>query len=165
MKKVVYFLTLAVAMSLMACNSGNGASSKSSDGEMIVTETSAASVGEVAASAQDGEMATPEAAAQPSNGNVSAKATPQQPPKAPPFSAEDAVKYKEGIKLVKDYSDELNKCVEAKMNGGAIDEAAQQRITEIQNKLTELEKAGKMNKQLLELKKVSDDVYKKVLAK
>ena len=132
---------------------------------MIVTETSAASVGEVAASAQDVEMATPEAAAQPSNGNVSAKATPQQPPKAPPFSAEDAVKYKEGIKLVKDYSDELNKCVEAKMNGGAIDDAAKQRITEIQNKLTELEKAGKMNKQLIELKKVSDDVYKKVLAK
>lgn len=165
MKKVVYFLTLAVAMSLAACNSENGTSSKSSDAEMIVTETSTVSVGEVAASAQDGEKATPEAAVQPSKGNVSAKATPQQPPKAPPFSAEDAVKYKEGIKLVKDYSDELNKCVEAKMNGGAIDDAAKQRITEIQNKLAELEKAGKMNKQLLELKKVSDDVYKKVLAK
>lgn len=165
MKKVVYFLTLAVAMSLAACNSENGASSKSSDGEMIVTETSAASVGEVATSAQNGEMATPEAAAQPSNGSASANAAPQQPPKATPFSAEDAVKYKEGIKLVKEYSDELNKCVDAKMNGGAIDEATKQRITEIQNKLTELEKAGKMNKQLVELKKVSDDVYKKVLAK
>ena len=165
MKNVVYFLTLAVAMSLMACNSGNGVSSKSSDGEMIVTETSAASVGEVAASAQDVEMATPEAAAMPNNGNASANTAPQQPPKASPFSAEDAVKYKEGIKLVKEYSDELNKCVDAKMNGGAIDDAAKQRITEIQNKLTELEKAGKMNKQLIELKKVSDDVYKKVLAK
>lgn len=163
MKKVVYFLTLAVAMSLMACNSDNGASSKSSDGEMVVTETSSASGGEVSGSAQGGEVATPGPAAQPNGDN--AKAAPQLPQPKAPFSAEDAVKYKEGIKLVKEYSDELNKCVDAKMNGGAIDEAMKQRITEIQNKLSDLEKAGKLNQQLIELKKVSDDVYNKVLAK
>lgn len=163
MKKVVYFLTLAVAMSLMACNSDNGASSKSSDGEMVVTETSSASGGEVSGPAQGGEVATPEPAAQPNGDN--AKAAPQLPQPKAPFSAEDAVKYKEGIKLVKEYSDELNKCVDAKMNGGAIDEAMKQRITEIQNKLSDLEKAGKLNQQLIELKKVSDDVYNKVLAK
>lgn len=163
MKKVVYFLTLAVAMSLMACNSDNGASSKSSDGEMVVTETSSASRGEVSGSAQGGEVATPGPAAQPNGDN--AKAAPQLPQPKAPFSAEDAVKYKEGIKLVKEYSDELNKCVDAKMNGGAIDEAMKQRITEIQNKLSDLEKAGKLNHQLIELKKVSDDVYNKVLAK
>ena len=104
-----------------------------------------------------------EAAAQPGDANVT-PAKPQQAPKAP-FSAEDAVKYKEGIKLVKEYSEELNKCVEAKMSGKAIDDAAKQRIAELQNKLGELEKAGKMNQQLLDLKKVNDDVYNKVIAK
>ena len=51
------------------------------------------------------------------------------------------------------------------MSGKAIDDAAKQRIAELQNKLGELEKAGKMNQQLLDLKKVNDDVYNKVIAK
>ena len=113
--------------------------------------------------AQSDNVPAGDAAAQPGDAKVS-PASPQQPPKAP-ISAEDAVKYKEGIKLVKEYSEEINKCVDAKMSGKAIDDAAKQRITELQSKLGELEKAGKMNRQLLELKKVSDDVYNKVIAK
>ena len=158
MKKVVYILTLAALMTLMACNSENGTSSKSvdADGKMIKTETS------VSESVSQSETVSTPAADQPGDNQVKAS---QPKPGQAPFSAEDAVKYKEGIKLVKDYSDELNKCVEAKMSGNSIDEAQKQRITDIQNKLSELEKAGKMNKQLIELKKVSDDVYSKVLAK
>ena len=157
MKKVVYILTLAVAMSLAACNTANESSvSKSGDasGDKAVTATSAAN--EEVASVQDSNVETSDVAAQPN-----ASQPKMQPPKAP-FTPEEAAKFKEGIELVKTYSDELNKCVDAKMSGKAIDEATKKRITEIQNQLDELEKAGKMNKKLIELKKVSDDVYNKI---
>ena len=165
MKKVVFIL--AVAMTLAACNGSNEASTSSTEvksGETVAPSTSATNENSPATvEAQGDNVAAGEAAAQPGDAKV-APAKPQQVPKAP-FSAEDAVKYKEGIKLVKEYSEELNKCVEAKMSGKAIDDAAKQRIAELQNKLGELEKAGKMNQQLLDLKKVSDDVYNKVIAK
>lgn len=161
MKKVVYILTLAVAVAITACNSGSESSQASSKG---------AGGSNVGHEKVDYVSSNPESpAAQPSGVDVNvtkdvntggAKTAP-----AAPFSPEDAAKYKEGIKLVKDYSDEINKCVDAKMSGNAIDEAQKQRITEIQNQLRELEKAGKMNQQLLELKKISDDVYTKVLEK
>ena len=167
MKKVVFILALAVAMTLAACNGSNEASTSSTEvksGETVAPSTSATNENSPATvEAQGDNVAAGEAAAQPGDAKV-APAKPQQAPKAP-FSAEDAVKYKEGIKLVKEYSEELNKCVEAKMSGKAIDDAAKQRIAELQNKLGELEKAGKMNQQLLELKKVNDDVYNKVIAK
>ncbi len=167
MKKVVFILALAVAMTLAACNGSNEASTSSTEvksGETVAPSTSATNENSPATvEAQGDNVAAGEAAAQPGDAKVT-PAKPQQAPKAP-FSAEDAVKYKEGIKLVKEYSEELNKCVEAKMSGKAIDDAAKQRIAELQNKLGELEKAGKMNQQLLDLKKVSDDVYNKVIAK
>lgn len=167
MKKVVYILTLALAMSLAACNNGKESSKASSDNAsdgMVVISTSAANEEAAAeATVQDGNASTPGEAAQP-NGNQANPAQPSPAPKAP-FSAEDAVKYKDGIKLVKDYSDELNKCIEAKTSGKEIDKATIQRISEIQKQLNELEKAGKMNQQLIDLKKVSDDVYNKVMAK
>ena len=167
MKKVVFILALAVAMTLAACNGSNEASTSSTEvksGETVAPSTSATNENSPATvKAQGDNVAAGEAAAQPGDAKVT-PATPQQAPKAP-FSAEDAVKYKEGIKLVKEYSEELNKCVEAKMSGKAIDDAAKQRIAELQNKLGELEKAGKMNQQLLDLKKVNDDVYNKVIAK
>lgn len=168
MKKVVFILALAVAMTLAACNGSNEASTSSTEvksGETVASSTSATNENSPATvEAQSDNVAAGEAAAaQPGDAKVT-PAKPQQAPKAP-FSAEDAVKYKEGIKLVKEYSEELNKCVEAKMSGKAIDDAAKQRITELQNKLGELEKAGKMNQQLLDLKKVNDDVYNKVIAK
>ncbi len=167
MKKVVFILALAVAMTLAACNGSNEASTSSTEvksGETIAPSTSATNENSPATvEAQGDNVAAGEAAAQPGDAKVT-PAKPQQAPKAP-FSAEDAVKYKEGIKLVKEYSEELNKCVEAKMSGKAIDDAAKQRIAELQNKLGELEKTGKMNQQLLDLKKVNDDVYNKVIAK
>lgn len=167
MKKVVFILALAVAMTLAACNGSNEASTSSTEvksGETVAPSTSATNENSPATvKAQGDNVAAGEAAAQPGDANVT-PAKPQQAPKAP-FSAEDAVKYKEGIKLVKEYSEELNKCVEAKMSGKAIDVAPKQRIAELQNKLGELEKAGKMNQQLLDLKKVNDDVYNKVIAK
>ena len=167
MKKVVFILALAVAMTLAACNGSNEASTSNTEvksGETVAPSTSTTNENSPATvKAQGDNVAAGEAAAQPSDANVT-PAKPQQAPKAP-FSAEDAVKYKEGIKLVKEYSEELNKCVEAKMSGKAIDDAAKQRIAELQNKLGELEKAGKMNQQLLDLKKVNDDVYNKVIAK
>ncbi|MBR5117499.1 MAG: hypothetical protein IK100_02495 [Muribaculaceae bacterium] len=167
MKKVVYILTLAVAMTMAACNTANESSaSKSSNASGENVEASASVTNnevstEVAS--QEADMSTLNAAVQP-NGNQANLATPKQEPKAP-FSAEDAVKYKEGIKVVKEYGDEVNKCVDAKLNGKVIDEATKQRIAEIQKKLNELEKAGKLNQQLLELKMVSDDVYNKVKVK
>lgn len=166
MKKVVYILTLAVAMTLAACNGSNEASTSSTDvksGKTVAPSASAINDVAPATDGGQGNVSVAGDAAQPSGTTVS-PASPQQPPKAP-ISAEDAVKYKEGIKLVKEYSEEINKCVDAKMSGKAIDDAAKQRITELQSKLSELEKAGKMNQQLLELKKVSDDVYNKVIAK
>lgn len=167
MKKVVFILALAVAMTLAACNGSNETSTSSTEvksGETVAPSTSATNENSPATvEAQGDNVAAGEAAAQPGDAKVT-PAKPQQAPKAP-FSAEDAVKYKEGIKLVKEYSEELNKCVEAKMSGKAIDDAAKQRIAELQNKLGELEKAGKMNQQLLDLKKVNDDVYNKVIAK
>lgn len=167
MKKVVFILALVVAMTLAACNGSNEASTSSTEvksGETVAPSTSATNENSPATvEAQGDNVAAGEAAAQPGDAKVT-PAKPQQAPKAP-FSAEDAVKYKEGIKLVKEYSEELNKCVEAKMSGKAIDDAAKQRIAELQNKLGELEKAGKMNQQLLDLKKVNDDVYNKVIAK
>lgn len=167
MKKVVFILALAVAMTLAACNGSNEASTSSTEvksGETVAPSTSATNENSPAmVEAQGDNVAAGEAAAQPGDAKVT-PVKPQQAPKAP-FSAEDAVKYKEGIKLVKEYSEELNKCVEAKMSGKAIDDAAKQRIAELQNKLGELEKAGKMNQQLLDLKKVNDDVYNKVIAK
>lgn len=167
MKKVVYILTLAVAMTLAACNGSNEASTSGTEvksGETVAPSASATNENSPATvEAQSDNVPAGDAAAQPGDAKVS-PASPQQPPKAP-ISAEDAVKYKEGIKLVKEYSEEINKCVEAKMSGKAIDDAAKQRITELQSKLSELEKARKMNQQLLELKKVSDDVYNKVIAK
>ena len=167
MKKVVYILTLAVAMTLAACNGSNEASTSGTEvksGETVAPSASATNENSPATvEAQSDNVPAGDAAAQPGDAKVS-PASPQQPPKAP-ISAEDAVKYKEGIKLVKEYSEEINKCVDAKMSGKAIDDAAKQRITELQSKLSELEKAGKMNQQLLELKKVSDDVYNKVIAK
>ena len=167
MKKVVFILALAVAMTLAACNGSNEASTSGTEvksGETVAPSASATNENSPATvEAQSDNVPAGDAAAQPGDAKVS-PASPQQPPKAP-ISAEDAVKYKEGIKLVKEYSEEINKCVDAKMSGKAIDDAAKQRITELQSKLSELEKAGKMNQQLLELKKVSDDVYNKVIAK
>lgn len=169
MKKIVYILTLAVAIVMAACNTtgeSSVASSDKTDGNSDKAVSVSSTVNDEAATqttAQDGNMPTPDIAPLPGSN----QATPAQPVPAPkaPFSAEDAAKYKEGIKLVKDYSDELNKCVDAKTSGKDIDAATKQRITEIQNKLNDLEKAGKMNQQLIDLKKVSDDVYNKVLAK
>ncbi len=157
MKKLVYSLTLAAVVSLAACTTGNeSSSSKSGDvsGDKAVTEASA--VKNEVAPVQDTNEKNADVAAQPN-----ASQPKMQPPKSP-FTPEEAAKYKEAIGLVKDYGDELNKCVEAKTAGKEIDAAAKQRITEIQNKLSELEKAGKMNKQLIDLKKVSDDVYNKI---
>ncbi|MBO4723098.1 MAG: hypothetical protein J5629_09245, partial [Muribaculaceae bacterium] len=134
MKKVVYILTLAVAVALAACNSGDESSaSKSGDvsGEMTVTETSATSDAE--ASAQDAGVSSPVASPQP-NGNQVNPVQAKPEPKAP-FTPEEAAKYKEAITQVKAYSEELNKCVDAKMNGKAIDETTKKHITEIQNKL------------------------------
>ena len=86
MKKVVYILSLAALMTLMACNSENGASSKSvdADGKMIKTETS------VSESVSQSETVSTPDADQPGDNQVKAS---QPKPGQAPFSAEDAVKY------------------------------------------------------------------------
>ena len=171
MKKVVYILTLAVAMAMAACNTSNEsseASSASSDASAnnavaTTSEANSAEANEAAISGNEVNVSTPDVAPQPGT-NQAAPAAPKLEPKAP-FTPEEAAKYKDAIGLVKNYSEEVNKVLDAKMNGKAIDEAAKQRITEIQNKLADLQKSGKMNDKLLELKKISDDVYSKVLTK
>lgn len=171
MKKIVYILTFAVAVVMAACNSNgesSGASPNSTDanGNNPVAAASADSAGMTTDTAAQGgnevTVATSDVAKTQPNG---AQATPATTtPQSQPFSPEETAKYKEAIELINTYKDEVNKCITVK-SGKEIDDATKQRISEIQSKLNELEKAGKMNKKLLDLKKVSDDVYNQILAK
>lgn len=160
MKKVVYILSLAVAMSLAACNTGNESSASKSDdasSDKAVSMTSAAN--EDVASVQDTNETASDVAAQPE-----ASQPKMRPPKAP-MTPEEAEKYKEATTLLRTYGQEMLNCLDAKNNGQEIDAGTKQRISEIQKKLAELKKAGKMNDELIELYNSSNDTYNKILAK
>ena len=162
MKKVVYILTLAVAVALAACNSGDESSASksgdaSSSSDNTVSMTSAAN--EAVSSVQDTNEQASDVAAQPN-----ASQSKMQPPKAP-MTPEEAEKYKEATTLLRTYGQEMLNCLDAKNNGQEIDASTKQRISEIQKKLAELKKAGKMNDELIELYNSSNDTYNKILAK
>ena len=174
MKKVVYIITLAVGIAMAACSTSDESSEASSNSAnsnvnktVAPTLTSDESVvPDASDSALDlsNNPTSPAGGAQQPNGNQANAPQPTQSPKAP-FTPEEKAKYKEAIDLVNTYKEEVNKCFEAKTSGKVIDEATKQRITEIQNKLNELEKEGKMNKTLIELRNASDNFYKGVITK
>ncbi len=163
MKKVVYLLTLAVVIAMAACNTGNESSASKSDdasasSDNAVSMTSAANV-EVASVVQETNEQASGVAAEPD-----ASQPKMQPPKAP-MTPEEAEKYKEATTLLRTYGQEMLNCLDAKNNGQEIDAGTKQRISEIQKKLAELQKAGKMNRELIELYNSSNDTYNKILAK
>lgn len=159
MKKVVYILTLAVAMTLTACNGSGGDSSAPADssGSMSVSKSSVADDATKAIT-----QPAPEEALQPS-GNKAAVPT-MEPPKAP-LSPEEAEKYKESISLLKTYGEQVAKCTDAVKEGKAIDDDTKKQIAELQKKLDELEKAGKMHKDHIDLYKFTNDIYNQLLNK
>lgn len=163
MKKVVYIMALAVTMLASACNGNTGGSSAPADTMGNISMSNASNTEDAALNIPTNGDQMSGASGEVVQGDNQSAALPA-PPK-PAFTPEEAEKYKDAIGLIKNYSEEVNKCVDAKMNGKAIDETVKQRITDIQTKLADLEKNGKMNQKLIELKKVSDDVYNKILAK
>lgn len=155
MKKVFYIFTLAFCISLMGCNGANDGK----DGSTVSsTNNSTTSVSASDNISQDVSQ-EPSATIQPEN---SAMAPVPNLPQKPAMTPEEAEEYKEAIALLRDYGKEMVTCLDTKRAGKTIDEATKQRITEIQNKLSELDKAGKMNKDHKELFKANNEMYDKL---
>jgi len=143
MKKLFFILSIALSISLASCNNSNEDSgSKSTDVSNPSSELSSAS-----SSSQES--------------NVSADTTKQEP--ASPMTQEDIVKYKDAISLLKSYGDLMLQCIDAKKANKQIDNSTKQQIKELQDKLTELQKAGKMNQNLIELFNANNDMYNNLL--
>ena len=157
MKKAFYILTMALSISLMGCN---GADNGKDGSAASSTNNSAASVSAIDNTSQAESQET-SATIQAENNAIAPVPTPNLQQK-PAMTPEEAEKYKETIALLRDYGKEMITCLDAKRAGKTIDEATKQRITEIKNKLSELDKAGKMNKDHKELLKANNDMYDKL---
>lgn len=156
MKKVFYLFTMVLFLTLIGCN---GAENNENASTSANNSASAVSV-----STSGVETEQPSAVTQPSGSTTNAAPATAQPTKKP-LTPEEAEKYKEAISLLKDYGKEMINCLDAKKSGKEIDDDTKQRISQIQNKLTELQKAGKMNQDHIELFKANNDMYNQLTAK
>lgn len=162
MKKVICLLTLAVAIAMTACNRSDGDSSSSSNSsanDVSVSKSTAAGD-----ATQEISPSVPDVGQQP-NANLTVAPDPNIQPPKPALSPEDAEKYKESISLMRVYGEQVAKCADAVSNGKPIDDDTKKQIAELQKKLGELKKAGKMHKDHIVLYNTTTDIYNQMLNK
>ena len=174
MKKVIFVFSISLCFALAACKSGSNSTenSASSVSDASVTNTSATTAADEEPTAQESQLTESSEANNAQTLPINNPALPAankqlepSKPSKPAMSPEEAAKYKETINYLKEYGNEMVKCLEAKKAGKGIDESTKQRVSGLQNKLNELQKAGKMNKDHIELFKANNDMYNLLLKK
>ncbi len=154
MKKIFYLVALVLAVAATSCNgSGNNSASTASQvshaqldaAPTSVSHDSVANAGEVSQGADVQNF--------PKVGKVASQdAKPLEAPKVQPKPESET------DKLLKQYNEEMVALIEKSKNGANLDNATQ-KLLELQSKLEQLDKSGKLSETQQELFKVTNNAY------
>ena len=155
MKKIFYLVALVLAVAATSCNgSGNNSASTASQASQAqldaaptsVSHDSVANAGEASQGADVQNF--------PKVGKVASQdAKPLEAPKVQPKPESET------DKLLKQYNEEMVALIEKSKNGANLDNATNQKFLELQSKLEQLDKSGKLSETQQELFKVTNNAY------